>query len=118
MPRLSQQIATRARSLDYSGLYGWLPHPDPILKSQGIDIATYRDMRADAHVGGCIRRRKAAVKGLEWELERGQAPARIHKACLAILEELAATPDPDEPGARPGKMPIRFFHLAIFRTPP
>lgn len=102
MPRLSQQIATRARSLDYSGLYGWLPNPDPILKSQGIDIATYRDMRADAHVGGCIRRRKAAVKGLEWELERGKAPSRVHKACLAILEELAATPDPDEPGATPG----------------
>ncbi|MBP6733533.1 MAG: DUF935 family protein [Chromatiaceae bacterium] len=106
MPRLSQQIATRARSLDYTGLYGWLPNPDPILKSQGIDIATYRDMRADAHVGGCIRRRKAAVKGLEWELERGQAPARVHKACLSILEELAATPDPDEPGARPGLMAL------------
>ncbi|MBP8289481.1 MAG: DUF935 family protein [Chromatiaceae bacterium] len=102
MPRLSQQIATRARSLDYSGLYGWLPNPDPILKAQGQDIAIYRDMRADAHVGGCIRRRKAAVKGLEWELERGKAPARVHKSCLAILEELAATPDLDEPGARPG----------------
>ena len=63
-------------------------------------------MRADAHVGGCIRRRKAAVKGLEWELERGKAPARVHKACLAILEELAATPDPDEPGARPGLMAL------------
>jgi phage gp29-like protein len=102
MPRLSQQIATRARSLDYTWLSGWLPNPDPILKAQGQDIAIYRDMRADAHVGGCIRRRKAAVKSLEWELERGKAPSRVHKACLAILEELAATPDPDEPGATPG----------------
>ena len=106
MPSLSKPIATRARSLDYAGLYGWLPNPDPILKAQGQDIAVYRDMRADAHVGGCIRRRKAAVKGLEWELERGKAPARVHKACLSILEELAATPDPDEPGARPGLMAL------------
>ena len=106
MPSLSKHIATRARSLDYSGLSGWLPNPDPILKAQGQDIAVYRDMRADAHVGGCIRRRKAAVKGLEWELERGKAPARVHKACLSILEELAATPDPDEPGARPGLMAL------------
>ena len=102
MPRLSKEIATRARSLDYAGLYGWLPNPDPILKAQGQDIAIYRDMRADAHVGGCIRRRKAAVKGLEWELERGAAPARVHKACLSILEDLAATADPNEPGASPG----------------
>ena len=106
MPSLSRQIATRARSLDYLGMFEWLPNPDPILKSQGIDIATYRDMRSDAHVGGCIRRRKAAVKGLEWELERGKAPARVHKACLSILESLAATPDPDEPGARPGLMAL------------
>ncbi len=106
MPSFSKHIATRARSLDYSGLSGWLPNPDPILKAQGQDIAVYRDMRADAHVGGCIRRRKAAVKSLEWELERGKAPARVHKACLSILEELAATPDPDEPGARPGLMAL------------
>lgn len=106
MPSLSKPIATRAQSLDYAGLYGWLPNPDPILKAQGQDIAVYRDMRADAHVGGCIRRRKAAVKGLEWELERGKAPARVHKACLAVLEGLAATTDPDEPGAMPGLMAL------------
>ena len=106
MAILSKPIATRARSLDYAGLYGWLPNPDPILKAQGQDIAIYRDMRADAHVGGCIRRRKAAVKGLEWELEREKAPSRVYKACLSVLENLAATTDPDEPGAMPGLMAL------------
>jgi len=99
---LSGQIATRARSWDGWSMAGWLPNPDPILKAMGIDIATYRDMRADAHVGGCIRRRKSAVKGLEMELERGSAPARVAKSIEGILEDLAATPDPNEPGARAG----------------
>ena len=102
-PALARQIATRARSWDGGGgMADWLPNPDPILKATGQDISTYRAMRADAHVGGCIRRRKAAVTGLETALEREGAPARVARAIEGILTDLAATPDPNEPGARPG----------------
>lgn len=102
-PALARQIATRARSWDGGGgMADWLPNPDPILKATGQDISTYRAMRADAHVGGCIRRRKAAVTGLETALEREGAPARVARAIEEILTDLAATPDPNEPGARPG----------------
>lgn len=102
MPKIAPAIATRARSLDYTAMGDWLPNPDPILKALGKDITTYRDMRADAHIGGCIRRRKSAVKGLEWELERGPTPARVYKAVLGILSEMLSTTSPDEPGAAPG----------------
>jgi phage gp29-like protein len=102
MANLTRPIATRARSLDYSSIAGWLPNPDPILKALGTDITTYRDMRADAHVGGCIRRRKSAVKNLEWALERGPTPARVYKSLLAILSEMLSTTNPTEPGAGPG----------------
>jgi len=91
MARLSDlvaPVATRARSLDFSALGLWLPNPDPILKSQGKDIAVYRDLRVDAHVGGCIRRRKSAVKALQWGLSRGRSPSRVYESVKAILAGL------------------------------
>jgi len=99
---LAGQIATRARSWDSWSMAGWLPNPDPILKAMGRDISTYRDLRADAHVGGCVRRRKSTVLAMDGTLERDGAPARIHKAIEQILDDLAATTNPDEPGAQPG----------------
>lgn len=96
----SFSIATRDRSWDGWGPADtWLPNPDPILKAIGADISTYRDMRTDAHIGGCIRRRKAAVKGLEYVLE---GTGRPKKAIEDILANIAGTPDPNEPGAQSG----------------
>jgi phage gp29-like protein len=81
---LSGQIATRERSMDMS--FGFLlPNPDPILKRQGKDISVYRDMRSRASVGGPIRRRKAAVKALEWRVERGKASARMARLAGDLL---------------------------------
>ncbi len=85
---LTDMLATRQRALDFSAFGLVLPNPDPILKAQGKDIATYRDLRTDAHVGGCIRRRKSAVKALEHGLDRDRAPSRIAKAIESILGDL------------------------------
>lgn len=68
---LGDHIATRNRSPDFTALGMYLPNPDPILKKMGRDAAVYRDLKSDAHVGGSIRRRKAAVKGMEWRLVDG-----------------------------------------------
>lgn len=87
---LSEEIATRDRSMDMAFSF-ILPNPDPSLKRQGKDISVYRDMRSRASVGGPIRRRKAAVKALEWRLERGKASARVTRLC----GELLATYDMD-----------------------
>ena len=85
---LSDHIATRDRSPDFFALGMYLPNPDPILKKQGKDISVYNDLRSDAHVGGCIRRRKAAVQGLEWRIERNGASARTAKLAETVLKRL------------------------------
>ena len=90
MPRqsLSDHIAQRARSIDFTFADQLLPNPDPILRVRGQHIRVYRDLRTDAHVGGCIRRRKSAVKALEWGINRGNAPARVAKSIEALLRDL------------------------------
>jgi hypothetical protein len=61
-------IATRAKAIDFWSFMHYLPNPDPVLKKMGRDISVYREILSDSHVGGCVRRRKAAIKGLEWRL--------------------------------------------------
>ena len=59
---------------------GWpLPNPDPILRATGQALAVYRGMLYDAHIGGLARRRRAAVKALDWRLETGKAKAKTVK---------------------------------------
>jgi phage gp29-like protein len=91
MKPLSQQIATRQRSIDFYGLGMYLPNPDPVLKALGKDIKVYRELRSDAHVGGCIRRRKAAVKALEHGIDRDKAKSRIARSIEAMLADLDLT---------------------------
>lgn len=85
---LSSHIATRSRSIDFASLSTYLPNPDPILKALGKDITVYRDLCSDAHVGGCIRRRKASVKALEWGINREIAKNRVSKNIEAIFNDL------------------------------
>nr|WP_232456707.1 DUF935 domain-containing protein [Burkholderia ubonensis] len=66
----------------------YLPNPDPVLKALGKDIRVYRELRADAHVGGCVRRRKAAVKSLEWGLDRSKAKSRVAKSIADVFADL------------------------------
>lgn len=85
---LSDQIATRGRSIDFQALGMYLPNPDPVLKAMGKDIKIYRDLRSDAHVGGCIRRRKGSVLSLEHGLDRGKSTSRVGKQVESILARL------------------------------
>lgn len=87
-PLHPQHLASRARSLDFYALGMWLPNPDPILKAQGKDIEVYRNMRSDALIGGSIRRRKSAVKALQWGLDRGRAASRTTRAVQTMLDGL------------------------------
>ena len=65
---LVKMIASRAASTDFLNFFSYLPNPDPVLKKMGRDITAYREILSDPHVGGCVRRRKAAVKSLEWRI--------------------------------------------------
>ncbi|MBK5145947.1 DUF935 family protein [Budviciaceae bacterium BWR-B9] len=70
-------IATRSRVNGSLGITGALPNPDPVLRKMGKSIQVYRDLTADAHVGGCVRRRKSAVLALEYGFDRESASAPV-----------------------------------------
>lgn len=88
MKNLTDHIAERSRSIDFTALGFYLPNPDPVLRARGGRIELYRELATDAHVGGCIRRRKSAVKALDWGLDRGRAPSRVAKAVESIIADL------------------------------
>lgn len=81
-------LATRIRANDWSAMGDLFPNPDPLLKELGWDIDVYRKISRDPHVGACIRRRKSAVKALEWGLDRGKAPSRTAKVIERMLSRL------------------------------
>ncbi|MCT8349594.1 DUF935 domain-containing protein [Photorhabdus temperata] len=85
---LTEQIASRNRSIDFYSLGTYLPNPDAILKAQGRDIRIYRELRTDPLVGGCIRRRKAGVKALKRGVERSNAPVRVFNFIRDMLTDL------------------------------
>ncbi len=62
---LSREIASRSVAIDFFVLGYALPNPDLVLKKMGRDIRVYSEIRTDPHVGGAIRRRKAAVMAME-----------------------------------------------------
>ncbi len=62
---LSQEIASRSRSMDLWVMGAILPNPDEVLKKLGMDIKVYQTLKSDASVGGAIRRRKASVRAME-----------------------------------------------------
>ncbi len=88
MQKLTDHIAERGRSIDFTALGFYLPNPDAVLRARGGRIELYRELATDAHVGGCVRRRKSAVKALDWGLDRGRSPSRVAKAIEAILVDL------------------------------
>jgi len=84
------QIASRART-GMGGLLSHLPNPDPILKAAGKDVSSYRDLLALPRIGGNVRRRKAAVLGLQRALVQGEAS----DAVTAFIEDWLADIDLD-----------------------
>lgn len=69
---LSEHIATAQRFIGIGGFSSILPNPDVILKRLGLrNVSVYRQLLTDPIVGGAVRRRKSAVKRLEYRLEQG-----------------------------------------------
>lgn len=86
--QLLNEIATRSQSIDYWALGYYLPNPDPVLKKMGKDISVYRELLSDPHLGGCVRRRKASIKGLQWRLTTTNN-TKVDKILAQVFEHLA-----------------------------
>ena len=87
---LSTEIATRERSMDYAGIIGILPNPDPVLKKMGKDISVYRDIKADGHVRSVVQSRKSGALSKEWKVEPGDSSALGMKAAELCAEVMKA----------------------------
>ncbi|ATD64847.1 DUF935 domain-containing protein [Neisseria weixii] len=74
---LSSHIAVSRQFL--GGFNGWLPNPDPILRKAGRQISVYRELLRDPLVGSLVRRRKAAVARLDWQLTGDDVPENVRQ---------------------------------------
>uniref|UniRef100_A0A6M3KQJ0 Phage head morphogenesis domain-containing protein n=1 Tax=viral metagenome TaxID=1070528 RepID=A0A6M3KQJ0_9ZZZZ len=81
------EIAPRSRSIDWFGLYAFLPDPDPVLQRLGQDMTVYRQLLADAHVGACWINRKSATLSREWEIrEPADNLKRTNKQVMEAID--------------------------------
>ncbi len=82
---MSSEIAIRSRSMDWWGMFGYLPDPDPVLEKLGQDVSVYRELLADAHVWSCYDSRKSGVLSCEWEVRPG-GDSKADKAAAELCE--------------------------------
>jgi len=86
--KLSEEIATRKRSINFYSLGSYLPDPDIVLRKQGKDIKVYKELLCDSHVFACVQSRKAGVLSLEWDINRGIDKDQNAKIIVQLLKNL------------------------------
>ena len=86
--KLSEEIATRKRSINFYSLGSYLPDPDIVLRKQGKDVRIYRELFCDPHVFACVQSRKAGVLSLEWDINRGLDKAKDAELIEDLLKQL------------------------------
>lgn len=69
--KITDEIATRKRALNFYSLANILPDPDLVLRKQGKDMRVYNELLYDPHVFACVQSRKAGVLSLDWDINRG-----------------------------------------------
>lgn len=86
--KLSDEIATRKRSLNFYSLGSYLPDPDIVLRKQGKDIKVYKELMCDAHVFACVQSRKSGVMSLEWEIKNESEKDETTEKLEKLLKKL------------------------------
>src|SRR5574344_2452356 len=86
--KLSEEIATRKRSINFYSLGTYLPDPDIVLRKQGKDVKVYKELLCDPHVFACIQSRKAGVMSLEWDINRGVDKDKNAEKIVEVIKKL------------------------------
>ena len=74
---VSNELATRKRSMDYASIMGNLPNPDPVLRKRNQSIAVYEDLAYDSRVRAVVTSRKAPIKAMEWAIVSEDTPQQV-----------------------------------------
>ena len=90
---LNDEFAPRSRSVDWLGVFGFLPDPDEVLAKLGLDLTVYLQLLTDAHVGACYLSRKSGALSCEWEIrEPADNPKRVNTrvmdAVVGLMEDI------------------------------
>lgn len=86
--KLSDEIATRNRSINFYSLSTYLPDPDIVLRKQGKDVKVYKELLCDPHVFACFQSRKAGVMSLEWDINRGVDKDKNAELIVNVIKKL------------------------------
>ncbi len=86
--KLTDEIATRKRALNFYSLANILPDPDIVLRKQGKDMKIYRELLCDSHVFACVQSRKAGVLSMDWEINRGLDKDQNAELLEKVLKQL------------------------------
>ena len=86
--KLSEEIATRKRCINFYSLGTYLPDPDIVLRKQGKDVRIYKELLCDPQVFACVQSRKAGTLSLEWDLNRGSDKDKNAELIINLLKKL------------------------------
>ena len=91
---LAGELATRQSSMDWSGFFGYLPNPDPILRENGKDIDVYRDLLVDSHLSTVVQSRFTKTLSKKWYIEKNDSPPAVVdfvKECFKVIDIKSAS---------------------------
>lgn len=88
---VNDNLYTEVATLSTAGFTSFLeclPNPDPVLRKKGLNIKVYREMTADAHIGGCIDSRKSGTKRLLNNIKCQNERSKIYAALSSWIKDI------------------------------
>ena len=87
--KVKNELITRQSSIDNLSLLDRFNDPDVVLEKLGLDADTaFRDTLNDDHLTSVMGTRKAAIKGMDWDLTVGDSDDRILEASELMLKNI------------------------------
>lgn len=83
-----QEVASKRRSFDFFSSSQYLVNPDEVLRKTGKSIQCYNEIKRDSHVKSCLRTRKAGVRKMLWDIDKGKTKSKHSKFIISVFNKL------------------------------